>query len=919
MKFKDVKLFLALVIAIVAFNLVAAEQLYFFVSPEGNDNWSGKIPKPNKEKNDGPFATLFAVQQRIRELKQQNNGALPGPVTVYLRGGVYFLNQTFELDWRDSGSEKTPIVYAAYLDEKPIICGGFQIKGWRQDANRKFLIADIADVATGKIYFNQLFINGTRRTRARSPNTGWFRIAGFAKTRDSAGKVVDRNRDGFIFKPGDIQQWKNLNDANIILFHSWENSVHPVKSVNLESNLVEFSAPLKEWWTIGYWEKNQRYIVDNVFEALDEPGEWYADRKTGRIYYYPLPGERADKIIAIAPLLTEIVKISGEPVESKFVSNIVFSGISFYYADWQRQTNGNSSTQAAVEAPCAIVADGAVNCLFEKCEVAHTGGYGIWFRRGCRNCRIEQTRIFDLGAGGVRIGECNMAKDDRDESRSNTVFNNHIYNGGHIFTGGVGIWVAQSSSNLISNNDIHDMTYTGISVGWNWNDAPNRTHHNIIQFNHIHHLVNGVMSDAGGIYTLGVSHGSIIRNNLIHDIWPYEKPDFGWGIYLDATCGNYLVESNIVYYTRSGGLMYNNGGHEHVIRNNIFALSATHQIWPFFEKRFNIFTNNIVFYSQGELFIKYGEASFQQRLSAKESLGIWDYNIYWHTEGADNIRFFKRSFEEWQQLGLDKHSLIADPKFKAPFEGDFNFKKDSPITLIGFNPIDVSNVGLTGDRKWRDEPLKFKHPKTKLPPPPPKPIAKDITENFEKLNPGDVPEGMTASGIEEGASISVTDEHAARGKHSLKIVDSKTLKPSWQPHFFYQPHFTSGLVEESFYIYLEPGNELFTEWRDDKPYPDSIGPSIQFDGNGNVKYKGKALLNIPTKQWVKIRIQARIGKNNPGNFTLFVTQQAGRTDKFENLSFIGNHFEELHWLGFSSTAAENTQFYLDELEIRRRE
>lgn len=906
---------LGLAILLTSSIFAATDRIVFYVSPSGNDSWSGLLFEPNAQKTDGPLATLYEARNRIRGVKEKQ-GKLNTDVFVYLRDGTYFLTETFELEPEDSGNDNSRIIYEAFNNETPIVSGGIKIKNWKKLENG-ILTAQIPEVAAGKLWFNQLFVNGERRTRARSPNTGWFRIAGYAKTRDSSGKEVERNRDAFFFKPGDIQQWKNLNDANIILFHSWENSIHPIKSVNLESNLVEFSAPLKEWWTIGYWEKNQRYIVDNVFEALDEPGEWYLDRQSGILYYMPLKGETPEQIEAIAPRLIELVRIKGESSKDRYVSNIVFRNIKFHHADWQRFPKGNSSTQAAVEAPSAIVADGAVNCAFEKCEIAHTGGYAIWFRRGCRSCRIEQTRIFDLGAGGVRIGECEMAKDDRDESRLNTVFNNHIYDSGYVFTGGVGIWVAQSSSNLISNNEIHNITYTGISVGWNWNDAPNRTHHNIIQFNHIHHLVNGVMSDAGGIYTLGVSPGSVIRNNLIHDIWPYERPDFGWGIYLDATCGNYLVESNIVYYTRSGGLMYNNGGHEHVIRNNIFALSATHQIWPFFEKRFNIFTNNIVFYSQGELFVRHGESSFQQRLSAKESLGIWDYNIYWHTEGADNIKFFRLTFEEWQANGMDKHSLIIDPQFNDPSKEDFSLKPTSPALKLGFKPIDISKVGLVGDNEWRSEPLKFKYPKTILPPPPPKPVAKDIIEDFEKLNPDNVPEGMTVSGIEQGASISVTDEIAATGKKSLKIVDSKTLKPSWQPHFFYTPHFTEGVIEESFDIYLTEGNELFTEWRDDRPYPDCIGPSISIDSSGNVRHKGKPLCKIPLKTWVNVKIRAQVGKNIPNTFTLTVTTPGANPMTFDKLEFLGTKFNELHWLGFSSTALEDTVFYLDNLHIKR--
>lgn len=907
------RIILQLLILCGFYNLFANNGLVQYVSPSGNDKWSGTIATANRQKSDGPLATIIEARNRIRKLKEQPN-VVSKPITVYLRGGIYRLNEPFEFNSQDSGSPNAPVVYCAYPGEKPIISGGMRIKGWKKDNNGLF-VTEIPEVASGKLYFNQLFVNGERRTRARSPNTNWFRIAGLVMTTDKSGKTVPRNRDAFIFKPGDIKNWKNIQDANIILFHSWENSIHPIKSVNLESNLVEFAAPLKEWWTICYWEKNQRYIVDNIFEGLDEPGEWYLERTTGKLYYYPMKGEKPETIEAEAPVVSELILLKGEPKEEKYVSNIIFRGISFQHIDWVRNPKGNSSTQAAVESPCAIIADGAANCVFEKCEIAHTGGYAIWIRRGCRGCKIQQTRIFDMGAGGVRVGECDIAKDDRDESSGNVVYNNHIYDGGHIFPGCVAIWVAQSSSNLISNNEIHNMFYTGISVGWNWNDATNRTHHNTIQYNHIHHIVNGVMSDAGGIYTLGVSPGSIIRNNVIHDVWPYDNPDFGWGIYLDGTCAMYLVESNVVYYTRSGGLMYNNGGHEHIIRNNIFALNATHSIWQYFEKRPNVFSNNIVLMTQGELFKPYGEASLKERIKNNESLGVWDYNIYWHTAGPDHIKFFRYTFEEWQKLGFDKHSYIAEPMFEDPFNGNFKFKKGSSYPLIGFKPIDVSNVGLVGDKEWRQEPLKFKYKKTVLPPLPVK-IPKNISEDFEGTSSGAVPDGMTVNGIENGAAIYVTDERAVSGKHSLKIVDSKEVKPSWQPHFYYQPGFESGIVEQSFYIWLEPGNELFTEWRDNTQYPASVGPSIQFDGNGNIKHKGKILATVPVKNWVYVSIKAQIGKNNPKTFSLTIKLPDSKILTFNNLPFLGDKCEQVHWVGFSSTAVENTTFYIDKLEIK---
>lgn len=909
---------LMVIIVLSCFNLFGAEGITLYVSADGNDGWSGTLPQPNRRKTDGPLATIESAKNRIRKLKEQWRGGELPPVTVYLRGGIYFLKETLVFEPVDSGSPLSPVTYAAYRDEKPIIAGAIEIKNWSQYSD-KLWVAQISEVASGGLYFNQLFVNGERRTRARSPNDGWFRIAGFAPPyRDGSGKETPRSRDAFIFKSGDIKQWNNLEDANIILFHSWETSIHPIKSVSLESNLVEFTAPLKEWWTIGYWEKQQRYIVDNVFEALDSPGEWYLERKTGKLYYYPMHGERIGKTTALAPKLIQLIKFSGDPDKGNFISNIKFRGITFHYSDWTRDPKGNSSTQAAIEAPAACVLDGAKDCAFEQCEFAHTGGYAVWLRRGCKNCRIEQCRLFDVGAGGIRVGEDKMSATDAGESTGNVIFNNHIYDGGYVFPAGVGIWVAQSSSNLISNNEIHDLLYTGISVGWNWDDSKNRTHHNIIQFNHIHHLVKGVLSDAGGIYTLGVSPGSVIRNNIIHDIFPYENPPFGWGIYLDATCGNYLVESNIVYYTRSGGLMYNNGGHEHIIRNNIFALSASYAIWPFFEKRPNTFQHNIVYMTQGELFVPYGETSFMQRISAKESPGLWDNNLYWDTRGADNIKFFRNSFERWRAFGMDSNSIIADPLFEAPEKGDFRLKRNSPAFTIGFKPIDVSNVGLCGSTQWRRETAKFKFPKTILPPVPPKPTPKNIIEDFEKVPVDGVPDGMTVSGTEMGASIAVTAERAATGKHSLKIVDSRQLKPSWQPHFYYQPHFVSGKVIQSFDIYLEPENELFTEWRDNRAYPENIGPSIQFDGEGRVKYKGKVLATVPVKQWVYVEITADTGKNNSGKFTLVVSVAGQKPQVFNDLQFIGSQFEELHWIGFSSTASADTTFYIDNLRIIKR-
>jgi hypothetical protein len=880
----------------------AAVELH--VAPGGNDAAPGSPERP--------LASLEGARDAVRRLRAAGTA---GPVTVRVRGGTYRMARPFVLEPQDSGTAEAPVVYAAAPGERPVFSGGRVLGGFRQ--NGPLWECDVPEAKAGSLYFRQLFVNGARRPRARSPNEGYHRVAGLLpSTRDPRGKEVP-DKSGFVFKPGDLKPWPQLNDVNVILMHSWEVSIHPVQSVDAAANVVRFTAPMKEWWTIGYWEKNQRYYLENAREMLDRPGEWYLDRQTGVLSYWPMPGERIGEVEVVAPALPELVRFAGKPDEGQFVRHVALRGLAFHHADWVLDPKGNSSTQAAVEVPAAVVADGALNCAVEGGEVAHIGTYGIWLRRGCRESRVARNRLFDLGAGGVRIGEAQMAKTDAAESSRNEVDNNHIFDGGKVYASAVGVWVAQSSHNRISHNDIHDLNYSGMSVGWNWDDAPNRCHHNVVEFNHVHHLVHGVMSDAGAIYCLGASPGSVLRGNVCHDVWPYSEPPFGWGIYLDATCSQYLVEDNVAYHTESGGLMYNNGGHEHVIRNNVFAASARYALWPFWEKRPNTFERNIVHFTRGELFFPHAVNPLRQRIGAKESLGVWDRNVYGVPGGAEKLKFFKWDFEAWKGMGLDANSVIADPLFVNAAEGDFGLKPDSPALKLGFKPIDASKAGLYGDPAWVAEARAVRHPKTVLPPPPPPPKPTEVDDDFEGTPAGSAPRADHVDPDKAGASIRVTDAVAAGGKRSLKFTDTKALEPSWMPHLFYRPHMTDGVVRQGFDLRLEKDARMFTEWRDEGEYPGCIGPSVSFDAEGKVVVAGKAVASVPIGRWSRIEIEAALGKAAPRTFTLFVTGPDGKRQTVPDLPFVGKEFRELHWLGFVGAAAADCVFLVDNLKVKR--
>ena len=227
-------------------------------------------------------------------------------------------------------------------------------------------------------------------------------------------------------------------------------------------------------------------------------------------------------------------------------------------------------------------------------------------------------------------------------------------------------------------------------------------------------------------------------------------------------------------------------------------------------------------------------------------------------------------------------------------------------------------MGLYGDAAWVNECSHARCPKVTLPPPPPPPKPLELDDGFEDTPVGSHPAHATVSGEEQGASILVSDERAAAGKRSLKITDSKTLQPAWQPHFYYEPHITEGVVRQSFDVWLKPDAEFFTEWRDTADYPRNVGPSVHFAGSGSMIAGGKTLAKIPSRQWVHVEIEARMGKGAPRVFTLTLAAPGQPPQVFDKLAFSGSEFHELHWLGFSSTALADTVFYLDNLKIKRR-
>ncbi|MFZ5832748.1 MAG: right-handed parallel beta-helix repeat-containing protein [Planctomycetota bacterium] len=883
------------------------------VSPAGNDTAAGTAEKPLK--------SLEAARRAVRkQLAADSNQS----VSVVLHAGTYYLDDTFTLTPDDSGTQESPVVYRAVEGAEVVLSGGRPIRGWKSGQGGLWQV-EIPAVREGKWYFHQLFVDGERRQRSRTPNEGYLRTDGPAlpyKHDKQAIAGVKEIRNAFKFKAGDLSpQWKHLDDVNLVLYHSWTNSRHWIDRIDTQKNVVQLLTPSQ--WPVSWWEKEQRYHVENVREALDAPGEWYLDRETGILEYWPLPGENMATVEVVAPVLEQLVVVQGDWETGRLVHDIRFEDIHFQHADWrhadkQQPLDGQSGNTL----PGAIQISGAERISLVKCEIAHVGAYGLFLEAGCKHNRIVQCEIHDLGAGGVRIGETmrqkTKSKDGAAEGAAvlsltfegtgprdtghNVVDNCFIHDGGHIFAAGTGVFIAHSGFNQITHNEISDFRYSGVCVGWVWGFGQSVAHHNRISDNHIHHLGWGVLSDMGGVYTLGPSPGTMVAHNHIHHVCSYSYG--GWGLYTDEGSSEIVMENNLVHDTKTGGF-HQHYGRDNRIRNNILAFSREAQVQRSREDLPNsvIFERNIVYSDNDQMLIRaWRNGDYQV-----------DHNLYWSTSPATPL-FDQRDFREWQATsGQDQHSLLADPKFVDAANRDFRLQPDSPAFQVGFEPFPLTGFGLYGDPAWVERPLKVKRPEFVLPPTA-APQSNAIDDGFEEAAVGGLAAQAKTLGEEGDATLRVTDATAASGKHSLKFVDAANLSRDYHPYLYYTLNWRQGMLRAAFDVRRGNGYALRHEWRDDgKPY--HVGPSVLFDSDGSIKVGKRTLLKIPADQWARIEILCGVGEKGTGMFDLTVTLPGRKPQRFDDLPCGSREFRRLQWFGFSSTGNQPAELHLDNLKL----
>lgn len=554
-----------------------------YVSPNGHPDASGTKADPL----DG--------MESARKKVQTMNDNMSGDIIVYFEGGEYFVKEKSAFSAKDSGTNGHKVVYKAVPGETPIFTSGVEISGWKDagDAQRTgLMVADAKDITDTR----QVYVDGEMAVRARGNVEGNITRYGDKKVYTTYNGDHDAY-SGYKVDNLNILDWKNPETLEFVYDISWAHRIVPVDSVEKMSDSEIFIRMEEDSFRTsqiaGGVQANLPSYIENAYELLDEPGEWYFDEEEKKIYYMPKKGQNMSETEVIVPTTEQFFTVEGE-VNDK-VHDISFEGLNFEYNTWlYPSTHGWPEQQAnfahdpketynmhaySMIPQASIEVKMAERISITGCNFQNLGSAAINILQGTVENVVQQCVFKDISAGGILVGGVNIddahpytgegmtienhTHDDRLIVKDNTITNNYFNGIGTEYKGSIGITVGYTDHTVITHNTVRDVAYSGISVGWGWGywDQGGRfgddetpadypvfpvgdaavSRNNVIEYNDVS-LCMMKLHDGAGIYTLGDMPNSSIRYNLIHD-------NVGWpgGIYLDQGSGGMTVEENITY------------------------------------------------------------------------------------------------------------------------------------------------------------------------------------------------------------------------------------------------------------------------------------------------------------------------------------------------------------------------------------
>ena len=665
--------------------------LYVSNAADASDDNTGLTPVSMPDGN-GPFRTIPKALERVEELRRV--GVLQ-PVSIQLVGGEYCLEETLSINER-----VCDVTIEPYAGQRVVLCGGRRITGFAPAFfnGQECFAAHIPAVEDGSWSFTDLYVDGLRADFTRYPTEGYL----YPEDVEDRREELQRGSKWFIAKEGDIPSFRNVEDCFISFCHYWVDEHTPIESYDPQNRRVTFA--YKSRYTIA-GEKGSssalEYYMENVAEQFLHPNEWYLDRPSGMLYYIPRsPQQTAESIQVYAPILSQFFSIAGRTQSNQQVRGIRLRNLEFHctrgdYASVQ-SVGGVPGEPMASDGQGVSNADGAIRfenahgCSMEGCVVRNYGLHGAVVGKGCSLVSITGSSFYDGGAGGIRISGGSAEEDPVSHTRGIQVSDCSISHCGRRYMSACGILITHGMECTISHNNISDLYYTGISCGWVWGYKDSVSRDNRIEKNHIWNLGQGVLSDMGGVYLLGKQPGTVVSGNLIHDI--KSRHYGGWALYTDEGSSYMTLENNVCYNT-SNNCYHQHYGSMNRVCNNIFAFSEGAMMCVTrAEMHLSIiFERNIVYADGSQIF------DLKKEHFAANTVGSAN-NLYFDRQNPSPVFFrldgAKKSLEDAQGYGMEYGSLVADPLFRAPERYDFTLLEGSPANKIGFQSIDLSDVGV---------------------------------------------------------------------------------------------------------------------------------------------------------------------------------------------------------------------------------
>jgi hypothetical protein len=554
-----------------------------YVSPTGSDENDGTIGKP--------LASLAGALRKARELRRLNDASVNGGIHIIVRGGLYQLHELVFIRPEDAGTETSPTFIEAAANEKPVFSGGIRIQHWYLPKQKipglplnalgKVWVADISPTDGQLIEFRQLWVDDVKAIRARDKNAdSMYRILSWNKKEETCWIPTPKTAS-----------LKDVVGVEMFIHQWWAIAILRIKKMEVhgDSTKLFFHQPesrieSEHPWPPPWLSKetgNSAFYLTNAIQFLDEPGEWYLDITNRKLYYWPRKNEDLRRATVIVPTLETLIQIEGTIDHP--VSNIFFKGISFQRTGWLRpshyghvpiqagmylldayklKTPGTTDkatleNQAWVGRPAAAIEINFANHTgFENCRFEHLASTALDYNKAVQNSLIRGNLFKDVGGSAILAGvfsdeatEIHLPynpKDEREICDQMLITNNMVTDVANEDWGCVGIGAGYTRNITIEHNEISDVPYTGISMGWGWSSTANAMENNRIIANTITHY-GKQMYDVGGIYTLSAQPNSVISENYIDSIYkaPYAHiPTHWFYLYTDEGSSYFTVKDN---------------------------------------------------------------------------------------------------------------------------------------------------------------------------------------------------------------------------------------------------------------------------------------------------------------------------------------------------------------------------------------